>query len=250
MNQILPPDNSLTLLGVGTCNLVPGQVTTSAVIRKNGRSIVFDMGRGVSNALAAYGFKQDDILDIVLSHFHPDHLSDLIPYLHAAAWSRIDARSQNLIIHGPYGTRVQIMRLLSLFGPESLSQPHYTVEINEVTSPTFSMGQDTYTFSSLPPSGNHGLQFVGGNKTYALTGDAQSLDELIPFLEGVDVAVIDSGHLTDETIVELAVGCNSHNIVCSHLYRVIDAEGLTNRARIGGYTGTITVAQQGMQWRW
>jgi ribonuclease BN (tRNA processing enzyme) len=38
---------------------------------------------------------------LALTHFHPDHISDLIPLLQAGAWSRRDLRTSDLHIYGP-----------------------------------------------------------------------------------------------------------------------------------------------------
>lgn len=249
-----PAKNSLTLLGVGTCSIIPGQVTTSALIRREGQNVLFDIGRGVANALAAYGVKQDDLQHIVLSHFHPDHISDLIPYLHGAAWSKVDRRTKDLAIHGPFGVRVQIMRLLSLFGADDFRNPspegRYEIRINEVMSEALVINDQHFDFISLPPCGNHGIRFRGGSELFALTGDGQTHEELVAFLRGVDVAVIDSGHITDEAILALAAESQAKTIVCSHLYRDINGGALTKRAQGLGYTGVIQCAEQGMQWEW
>jgi ribonuclease BN (tRNA processing enzyme) len=94
------------------------------------------------------------------------------------------------------------------------------------------------------------VRFKGGGRTYALTGDGQSVEELVAFLRGVDVAVIDSGHIDDDVIIEVAVAAQPSHIVCSHLYREIDGERLTALATSKGFTGVITQATQGMQWQW
>jgi ribonuclease BN (tRNA processing enzyme) len=55
--------------------------------------------------------------------------------------------------------------------------------------------------------------------------------------------VIDSGHLDDDELVELAVQSGARRIVCSHLYRDLDAEALGSRAAARGFCGEILVGR-------
>lgn len=208
---------------------------------------VFDMGRGIAHRLVEIGLRQDDVEHIVLSHFHPDHLSDLVPYLHAAAWSRSDPRQRDLHLHGPPGLENQLMRLLSLFGPEDLRRDHYRIHLHEERDGVLHLGGRELAFRPLPPAGNHGLRFAtgpaAGGRTVALTGDSDFHDAEVNLLRGVDLAIIDSGHLEDAEIVELAVRSGAAEIVCSHLYRDLDGDALEAAARARGHRGRIRVGR-------
>ena len=50
-------------------------------------------------------------------------------------------------------------------------------------------------------------------------------------------------HIEDEEIVQLAVASQAKVIVCSHLYREIDARHLQVEAESRGYKGTIIVGR-------
>jgi ribonuclease BN (tRNA processing enzyme) len=130
---------------------------------------------------------------------------------------------------------------MNLFEPSSFTQPSYAIHIHEITSDHFEIERLGFDFINLPPAGNHGLCFDRGGKRYALTGDSHFHAQEIAFLSGVDLAIIDSGHLEDEQIVHLAAQSQARVIVCSHLYREIDAPRLQAWAEREGYTGTILV---------
>jgi ribonuclease BN (tRNA processing enzyme) len=234
----------LVLLGTGTCQLQEHRIASSALLELGDLRLVFDFGRGVATRLVSLGLRQDDVRHVVLSHFHPDHLSDLIPYLHAAAWSQIDPRREDLHVYGPIGLEVQLMRLLSLFGTDNLvRREHYRVHLHEVRGEELEVAGRRFDYGDLPPADNHGLKFTAAGRVCALTGDSFFHDREVAFLTGVDLAVIDSGHLSDEEIVELAVRSGAGWIVCSHLYRELDAGELEARAQKEGYTGRITVGR-------
>lgn len=219
-------------------------MATSALVELDDLRLVFDFGRGVAHRLTGLGLAQDDVEHVVLSHFHPDHLSDLIPYVHAACWSQIDPRRRDLHVHGPEGLEVQMMRLLSLFGPRDLSRPErFRVVLHEVTGERLTIAGRDFDYADLPPAGNHGLKWTCGGATYALTGDSFFHDQEVAFLGGVDVAVIDSGHLADDEIVELAVATGVGRLVCSHVYRELDAAALGEKAAARGFGGQIEIAR-------
>ena len=237
----------LVLLGTGTCQLQTDRRASSVLIELDGLRVVYDMGRGIADRLAELGLRQDDIQHIVLSHFHPDHLSDLIPYLQAASWSRMDPRSLDLHIYGPPGLEVQLMRLLSLFDPGVLVRETFRVHLHEIRAEALEIQGYRWTFEDLPPAGNRGLKFERRQRVYALTGDSSFHEQEVEFLRGVDTAVIDSGHLDEDEIVALAARSNAGRIICSHVYQELDAAALQRRAEDRGFRGTLEMGQDLME---
>ena len=233
--------SSLTLLGTGTCQIERERRASSVLLTLDETAILFDCGHGIVQRLLEAGVQHHQLEHVVLSHFHPDHVSDLIPLLQAGAWSQTNPRSTDIHIYGPKGVRRLINGLLDLFGASSLQQSTYQIVIHELEQEQFEIGFHHFDFVSLPPAGNHGLRFLYNGKRYALTGDSHFHEEEVAFLRDVDLAIIDSGHITDNQIVQLAVASQAKIIVCSHLYRTIDAQQLQLAATSQGYGGTILV---------
>jgi ribonuclease BN (tRNA processing enzyme) len=237
----------LVLLGTGTCQLEDGRAASSVLVELDGLRLVFDCGRGVAARLAALGYRQDQLGHVVVSHFHADHVSDLVPLLQAGSWSQTDPRRRDLHIWGPPGLRRLVEGWLDLYGPGQLVNPDaYRLELHELPSGRFAIEGREFEFVSLPPAGNHGLGFEVGGRRYALTGDSDFHQREIDFLAERDLAVFDSGHLEDEEIVGLAARSQTRRLVCSHLYRPLDAAALGARAAKAGYTGEMIVGEDGM----
>ena len=158
---------------------------------------------------------------------------------HAGAWSRIDPRARDLHIYGPTGLEVQLMRLLSLFGTDVLVREHYRVVLHEIRGNRLTIEGQDFIYADLPPADNHGLKWSSESHTYALTGDSFYHQQEVDFLRGVDLAVIDSGHLSDEEIIDLAARTQASRIVLSHFYRELDLDELNRRARERDYAGRL-----------
>ena len=235
--------SSITLLGTGTCQIEYEQRASSVLLQLDGTLVLFDCGHGIVQRLLEVGVQHNELNYVVVSHFHPDHVSDLIPFLHAGAWSRRNPRTTDLHIYGPTGIQKLIDGYMNIFGASSLRQPSYEIFVHEVIGEQLSIGRYDFDFISLPPAGNHGLRFTWQGRQYAITGDSNFHDEEIAFLRDVELAIIDSGHIEDAEIVELAAASQAKTIVCSHLYREIDAQHLQRLAEKAGYEGTIIVGR-------
>ncbi|HTI15542.1 MAG TPA: ribonuclease Z [Dictyobacter sp.] len=238
--------SNITLLGTGTCQIEFQRRASSVLLDLAGTPILFDCGHGVVQRLLEAGVQHNQLHHIILSHFHPDHVSDLIPFLQAGAWSQQNPRTEDIHIYGPAGVQKLVNGLMDIFGQRSLQQPTYQVVVHEITADTFSIAGHQFEFISLPPSGNHGLRFTWKNKQYAITGDSHFHDEEIAFLRQVDLAIIDAGHPTNEEIVKLAAASQAHTIVCSHQYRELDAKELQTAAAQKGYQGNFIIARDMM----
>ncbi|GAC1656686.1 MAG: MBL fold metallo-hydrolase [Ktedonobacteraceae bacterium] len=233
--------STVTLLGTGTCQIEHERRASSVLLDLDGTHILFDCGHGTVQRLLDVGVHPNTLQYVVLSHFHPDHVSDLIPLFQAGAWSRTQQRSTDLHIYGPKGTHRLIDSYIHIFGRNAFEQPTYSLIVHEISETSFTIDTHTFKFMSLPPAGNHGLRFLWNDKTYALTGDSYFHPQEIDFLRGVDLAVIDSGHIEDDEIISLAVASQAKCIVCSHLYRELDAKQLQEQAALKKYEGTIVV---------
>jgi ribonuclease BN (tRNA processing enzyme) len=230
----------LILLGTGTCRLEPDRAASAVLVDTGTMRLVFDFGRGVATRLVTLGLTQDDLGHVVLSHYHPDHLSDLIPYLQAGNYSPDDPRGRDLHVYGPPGLGAVMRSIVHLVGEGDLfGQERFRVHTHELGPGRHPIGGHPFRFTDLPPAGNQGLRFDLAGTRCALTGDSHFHDGEVAFLRDADLAVIDSGHLTDDEIVRLLVDSRVQRVVCSHFYRELDIAALEAGARSLGWTGSL-----------
>ena len=233
--------NEIILLGTGTSQITLERRASSVLIGLDDTKILFDCGHGVLQRLLEIGVHPNDINHIILSHFHPDHVSDLIPFFHTGAKAKYNPRTTDLHVYGPENVRSFIDKIENLFQPNTFRLPSYEIIVHEIGEEDFQIGQYSFEFVSLPPYENHGLRFTWNGRFFAITGDSYFHDQEINFLRNVDVAIIDSGHLEEDKIVELSVASQAKVIICSHIYREIDRSRLQALARDRGYRGSIEV---------
>lgn len=169
--------------------------------------------------------------------------------MHAAHASQVDPRRQDLHLYGPPGLAARLRAILTAFALEGAlhEEEEYSLHIHELRDGPFEIAGREFIFTALPPFENHGLKFECGGKTCALTGDSEFHDREVEFLRGVDLAVIDAGHPSDEEIVELAVATQVGRLVCSHLYRELDEEALSALAAKRGFSGQLIVGRDRMR---
>ncbi len=235
---------SITLLGTGTCELNANRRASSVLITTKNEKIVFDMGHGIFDRLAELEIKNNEINNIIISHFHPDHVSDLVPFLQSGAWSRQEPREENRVLHiwGPEGLQDFINKMLDFYGSEALIS-HQQIKIHEIKEGSYEIAGKTFSFASLPPASNHGVSFTLNGNQIALTGDSYFHQNEVDFLKDKDFAVIDAGHPTPEEIVKLASETQVGTLCCSHIYAELNLPKLQSAAKNKGFKGRIIIGE-------
>jgi len=72
---------SVTILGSGTCVPSLKRSSCSVLMRTDDNNLLFDSGAGTMKRLLEAGVEIFDVSFIFYSHFHPDHTSELVPFL-------------------------------------------------------------------------------------------------------------------------------------------------------------------------
>lgn len=239
--------SKITLLGTGTSQITLERRASSALIELDKIKILFDCGHGVLQRLLEVEVHPNTINHLILSHFHADHVSDLIPFFHAGAKLRYNPRTTDLHVYGPIGLQDFIDKIKGLFRQGTFELPTYKIIIHETLEEHFEISSYSFDFISLPPCENHGLRFTHNGKSIAITGDSYFHKQEIFFLKNTDLAIIDAGHLKDDELIQLAVESQAKVIICSHIFKEIDAPQLQSKARKKGYRGEIKVGKDLMK---
>lgn len=143
------------LLGCGGMMPLPGRFLTSLYVRVDGRCALIDCGEGTQTAIRTAGLRFKSIEDVLITHFHADHVSGL-PGLFLTLGN--EGRTESLNLHGPVGLK-RVVSALRVIVPEL----PYEINIHELSGEEESFpvcGMEARAFSA-----DHGMPCVG----YALS---------------------------------------------------------------------------------
>src|ERR1700756_4703279 len=93
----------LHILGSGTCVPYGRRGSSGYALRLSKSIVLLDCGNGITWKLGKVGVNYLEVDHIFLSHFHPDHTADLIPFLFATKYAYGSKREKPLHIWGGKG---------------------------------------------------------------------------------------------------------------------------------------------------
>jgi ribonuclease BN (tRNA processing enzyme) len=76
-------DTIVTILGSGTCVPSLQRSSCAALIDTGSSKVLLDSGAGTMRRLLEAGHSIHNLSHIFYSHFHPDHIAELVPLLFA-----------------------------------------------------------------------------------------------------------------------------------------------------------------------
>ena len=221
----------LIILGSGTY-LPELQRHCSGYLLKIGKqNLVFDFGRGTLDNLMKLGIEYYHIDEIFVSHTHPDHCSDLIPFLHIALVEPQEARlrKKDITIHGPKGIKKTVNYILKAFNLGKY-KPKYKVKIKELRGGSLVRGKGWKVKSYLVKHSESimclAYRIQSGNKTIAYSGDTRDCSGLRKACKDTDLAIIEASwpkerasqsHMNGEQTGKVAKESGVKKLVLTHI---------------------------------
>jgi ribonuclease Z len=102
----------LTLLGTGSPLPSPDRAGPANLVQVGGHNLLFDCGRGVTMRMAAAGVLPGFLSQVLLTHLHSDHVTDLNDLV-TTRWAMSPVESP-LPVTGPPGTRDLVARTVEM----------------------------------------------------------------------------------------------------------------------------------------
>ena len=109
----------LTILGSGTYQPELERRSAAYLIQTAGRNLCFDFGRGAIEQLLKVGVHVNQIDALFITHWHGDHVNDLMALLQVTISPPADhglwpVRQKPLKIYGPEGTLEKIKKIVEI----------------------------------------------------------------------------------------------------------------------------------------
>jgi ribonuclease BN (tRNA processing enzyme) len=245
----------LIVLGSGTGVPSLRRGSPAYAVQAAGRLILLDLGSGACRALLHHdlNFSQVDI--IALSHLHPDHIGDLVPFFFATHYSLGYTRTEPFWLLAARGFQDFYARLQGAFGSWVEASPGL-LQLREVSSDS----PDEVTFEGLvirTAPVNHidssvAYRVEAEGRSLVYSGDTDISDSLVELARGADLLILESanpfkgpGHLTPEEAGGLAARAGVPRLMLTHFYPPCDEVDVVALAA-REFKGEIIRAEDGL----
>ncbi len=205
--------------GTGTPSLrrgSPGLATLS-----ENTTVLIDTGPGSLRKMLEAGITYLDPDILLYTHTHPDHVSDLVPFLFACKYAE-QPREKDLLCAGGPGFKAYFEKLKSVHG-SWIDPRSYLLTVREMPASPF-LFRDLKVFSKpmahLPESLGYRIEFRDG-KSMVISGDTDYCANLVDLASGADLLILEcsfpdgkkvEGHLTPSLAGRIAAESGSREI--------------------------------------
>lgn len=249
---------TFTTLGAGQYYLTPGDVSlynsAGHLIETPQAKILFDLGRGCLRTLTELGISVHAIDVLCISHLHPDHVADVLPFFqaHFVEYTKMpERRNKQLTIIGPAGVSewlaVQYKYLFDVL-------PYQPTVIE---APKRWQGTDFTIETALLQHAipNIGFRLTGDGKTITYSGDTGATPALDKLAIGSDILVLECAndpgqvtpyHLSPEECGKIAAKAQARQLVLTH-YGSLKHVAVLRTATQTLFHGTLTFGEVGKQ---
>ena len=200
-------------------------------------------------------YRDPDIL--LYTHTHPDHVSDLVPFLFASKYAD-HQREKDLLCVGGVGFRSYFEKLKNLYGAW-IEPQSYQLTVKEISRKCL-VYRDLKILSRpmahISESVGYRIEFKDG-KSMAISGDTGYCQYIVDLGFEVDLLILEcsfpdgkeiEGHLTPSLAGRIALESNCKKLLLTHLYPVCDQFDVVNQCR-QVYQGEIFLGEDLMKIR-
>ena len=245
----------VTILGSGTCVPRLDRSASALLVETRSSKILMDIGPGTIHRLLAYGVTIFDLSHIFLSHFHPDHTSELVPLIFATKYPQGDRRSSRLDVFGGAGLNAFYKGLRAAYNqwimlPETQLALHELGELSDSTLKFDDFSAAARPVDHRPESLAYRIQTKEG-LSMVYSGDTDECDALVALAQGTDLLICESampdqqkvpGHLTPSLAGAIASRAGAKRLVLTHLYPPCDQVDIVKQAHTT-YKGPVIAAE-------
>ena len=245
----------LTTVGTGTAAPTAQRVCAGHLVESGAVRLLLDCGSGIAHRMAALGIDWMGITHVALTHFHPDHTTDIPTLLFAWRYGAIPHRSAPVELLGPPGTDRLLSRFGDLYGA-TIREPGFPVIVRELApGQTAELGPDVRLDVRKVPHTDESVAYSvsAGAARVVYTGDTGFDASLAEWARGCTLLLSEcslpatmamESHLTPEQCGELARLARPRTLALTHFYPPV--ERVNVRAIVAGrYEGAIVLATDG-----
>ncbi len=244
----------LQFLGTGSIVPTPERSCSSILFHTHRERILIDIGAGTLRRMAELKVDPGSITYIFITHFHPDHTGDLVPFLFQLRNLTLP-ENHSLRIWGPRGFLSFVRHLQDAYGrwvqTPTENTRFYELKRRLLDFPGFRLiwGKVVHKNESV------GFRFEVNGRVVTFSGDSGYCPELIRLSRDADVAVLEcshadeyavEGHLTPSLAAKIAAEAGVKQLVFTHFYPdALESDILGVAGKY--FSGEIKLAEDGME---
>jgi ribonuclease Z len=246
----------LIFLGSASAVAFEGHGNSYLVLKGKKSSLLIDCAADPLLRLKKAGVSPDDISDIIITHFHPDHVSGLPNFL-MDMW--LLGRQEGITIHGSEHTLTRVKQLMDLFDWSDWEKM-YPVEFHCVARAELAEVVDTKEFiiksspvEHLIPTLGLRIEYPEGDFICAYSSDTSPIPETVGLAHAADVLIHEAagphfGHSTALQAGEIASlsGVRSLYLIHYGFHGGVSASSLLAEAK-KTFPGEVCLAEDFME---
>lgn len=247
-------DVNVKFIGTGTIAPDPARSCACIFLETPKEKILIDIGCGTLRRLAQEKIDIHLVNYIFITHFHPDHIGDLIPFLFALRNTRTEKSQERLQVWGPKGLLSFIRAMETGYG-RWIQDSSMNVKFNELGRRLLDFpGFRVLWNKVIHKSESVAYRFEIGDSAISFSGDSGYCQELIRISKDADIAILEcshpdehavEGHLSPSLSAKIAHEAQAKKMVLTHFYPDAARSDLENVAR-KFFSGEIILARDGM----
>ena len=245
----------LYVLGSGTCIPTVERGPSGLALAVDSHLIFFDGAGGSLRQMVRLGLDYRQVDFLCLTHFHPDHVADFVPFLFAMNYTVDFTRSLPLRIIGPHGLRTFFEQLRGIFGHwiEAQTYPIFFDEVEE--SCLKYPGLDVETLPMVHSDASIGFRVEAGGKSFVYSGDTDYCENIVRLGKSADLLILEcsfpderkaAGHLTPTMAGRIAREASCKKLLLTHFYPVFQGQDISKECQ-KEFSGEILLAEDGMK---
>lgn len=221
---------TLTVIGSDGAYPRPGSACSGYLFEAGKTLVMLDFGAGILPRLTAV-MPPENLSAIVLTHWHYDHSSDLLPLIY-----RLQFAGSHMDLYAPRDPDSALCRIIAASG---------VFDMHEIApGDAFTVGEACFTAGEARhPVPAIGLRAEHSGRAVGYTGDTNTLPTLADFYRGCKLLVADGAFPTDEwaegkphlsarMAAELSIESGAAKCCLAHLMPHYVPEALMREARL------------------
>lgn len=231
------------ILGSGTGVPYLRRSSSGYCVRINGDTLLFEMGSGTVRRLMEARIDYRTARQLFISHRHPDHCADLVPFLFAMNYTPGFKRRDPLKLYGPVGFAGVVRKMMDVF--PWIVPKHYSLDMEEVEDAQI-RGKDWVVKTKPTVHGDVlavSYRIEAEGKAVVYSGDSGYCEELVENAREANLFVVECSfpetmelrgvHLNSQEVAEIASRAKAQRLILTHLYPFCDETQIIDQVKRG-----------------